>query len=223
MMSEPTTTKWYDKKGLVVLLCIVFFPVGLYALWMSRTIGKGWKIGVSVFFGLVVLSSIGDKEGDSSSNSKEMAQHAQLTQAQKDSIAMAEQARKEERAREAKEKAIEERRKATIDATDLWTAYDDNEVGADGKYKGKTLYVAGRIVEIGQDSVHDGPVIELRGGGYFGTVVCEIKDKATVAQVQKGQWVSIRGKCSGRDYAKDVKMENCEMVESLEDMEAGLQ
>jgi hypothetical protein len=46
-----TTTllkKWYDNTWLVILICIVFFPVGLYALWKNQSISKGWKIGITI-------------------------------------------------------------------------------------------------------------------------------------------------------------------------------
>jgi hypothetical protein len=49
---------WYEKTWLVVLLCIVFFPVGLYALWKNSSISKGWKIGITVVLALFVLISI---------------------------------------------------------------------------------------------------------------------------------------------------------------------
>jgi hypothetical protein len=47
---------------LVVILCIIFFPVGLYALWKNQFISKGWKIGVSIFFLFLVLGQIGNTE-----------------------------------------------------------------------------------------------------------------------------------------------------------------
>ncbi len=57
-LSEP---KWYDKTWLVVILCIVLFPVGLYAIWMSNTIAKGWKIGYTIFVALMIIANVGDK------------------------------------------------------------------------------------------------------------------------------------------------------------------
>lgn len=66
----PQEQKWYDKTWLVVVLCIIFFPVGLYALWKNSSIAKGWKIGVTIFFAIVVLAQIGkDKDGKTSSSS----------------------------------------------------------------------------------------------------------------------------------------------------------
>ncbi|GIV29815.1 MAG: hypothetical protein KatS3mg028_1545 [Bacteroidia bacterium] len=63
---EEAIHAWYEKTWLVVLLCIVFFPVGLYALWKNSSIAKGWKIGVTIFFAIVVLAQLG-KEGGSGS------------------------------------------------------------------------------------------------------------------------------------------------------------
>lgn len=53
---------WYDKTGLVVLLCIFIFPVGIYALWKNQSISKGWKAGVTIIIGLIVLMNLGNKE-----------------------------------------------------------------------------------------------------------------------------------------------------------------
>ena len=50
--------KWYNKTWLVVLLIIIFFPVGLYALWKNETISKGWKIGVAAFFVLAAITAL---------------------------------------------------------------------------------------------------------------------------------------------------------------------
>lgn len=51
--------KWYDNKTVVVLLCIFFFPIGLYALWKNRFISQNWKIRGTAIIGLLVIASIG--------------------------------------------------------------------------------------------------------------------------------------------------------------------
>ena len=53
---------WYDKIGLVIILCIVFFPVGLYALWKNSTILKGWKIAITAIIAIIVIVNIGDSD-----------------------------------------------------------------------------------------------------------------------------------------------------------------
>ena len=71
MTSTQSTNHWYNKTWLVVVLCIFFFPIGLYALWKSLVISKGWKIGGTILVGLLVIASINDKyDTTKSKNSK---------------------------------------------------------------------------------------------------------------------------------------------------------
>lgn len=35
---------WYEKTWITIILCIVFFPVGLYALWKNSSILKDGKL-----------------------------------------------------------------------------------------------------------------------------------------------------------------------------------
>lgn len=57
---------WYEKSWLAILLCIIFFPVGLYALWKNSTIKKGWKIAITVIIALIVVANIGDNNKSNS-------------------------------------------------------------------------------------------------------------------------------------------------------------
>jgi len=51
-MEESVDNKWYDKTWLVVLLCFVFFPVGIYGLWKNNYLSNDWKIIISVLIGV---------------------------------------------------------------------------------------------------------------------------------------------------------------------------
>ena len=64
-----TSNAWYEKTWLVILLCVIFFPVGLYALWKNSKIGKGWKIGVTAIIALIVIANIGDKDDKTTTSS----------------------------------------------------------------------------------------------------------------------------------------------------------
>ena len=53
--------QWYNKTWLVILLCLFIFPVGLYALWKSEKMPKGWKIGLTIVIGLIIVAAFNDK------------------------------------------------------------------------------------------------------------------------------------------------------------------
>ena len=62
-MEETAKNKWYDKKALVIILLIIFFPVGLYALWKNNKfsmISKG-VITVIVAFFVVIFALQGNQ------------------------------------------------------------------------------------------------------------------------------------------------------------------
>lgn len=54
--------KWYNKTWLVIVLCIFFFPVGLYALWKNDVIGLIWKIGGTVLIGAIIMANFSSKD-----------------------------------------------------------------------------------------------------------------------------------------------------------------
>jgi hypothetical protein len=84
MNSNISNQGWYNKTYLVVILCIVFFPVGLYALWKNQFVSKGWKIGVSIFFLILVISQIGNT-GKYTENAQELINTSAPTQNQEQS------------------------------------------------------------------------------------------------------------------------------------------
>lgn len=111
-MEQNQSKKWYDNKFVVHLLLVIFFPVGLYALWKTDTIAKWWKITATVLIGLIVIANIGDDNTSSnSSNSSSYSEtennnpKIELTQIQKDSIA---EIRKKEEQQKAKIKSEKE-------------------------------------------------------------------------------------------------------------------
>ena len=90
IMEQNQSKKWYDNKFVVHLLLVIFFPVGLYALWKTDTIEKWWKITATVLIGLIVIANFGDDKTPSNSSNiaiEENNPKIELTQIQKDSIA----------------------------------------------------------------------------------------------------------------------------------------
>ena len=69
MQNSTPAPKWYDKTWLVLLLCIVFFPVGLYALWKNSSMSKVWKIIITLIIALIVISQLAKDKKDLSSTS----------------------------------------------------------------------------------------------------------------------------------------------------------
>src|SRR5262245_45065083 len=60
MNQTATHEPWYNKTWLVILLCLFVFPVGLFALWKSGKLGTGWKVGITVVIGLLVVAAFSD-------------------------------------------------------------------------------------------------------------------------------------------------------------------
>ena len=203
-------SKWYDKTWLVIILCIIFFPVGLYALWKNSSISKGWKIGVTIVIALIVIAQIGKDEKTSSATADksvttENSAGKELTQAQKDSVAKAERIA-----------TIEERKKQTITAASLTQNYVENEVRADENFKGKEFYVEGTISDIKKD-IADEIYVTLTGSEMFREVQCYFDDKTTASQLEKGMRVTFFGKCDG--LMMNVLMKDCKLVDNLKDLE----
>lgn len=63
MKQNTPETAWYNKTWLVILLCLLFFPVGLYALWKNENFSKGVKIGVTALILILVIANIASKTG----------------------------------------------------------------------------------------------------------------------------------------------------------------
>ena len=82
MENSTTQSKWYDKTWLVIILCIIFFPAGLYGIWKNQSISKGWKIGVTVVIVLIVFAQLGkeDKGGSSTADNLSSSSNDQTEQ-----------------------------------------------------------------------------------------------------------------------------------------------
>ena len=61
-MENQEKVLWYDKKGLVILLFILIFPVGLYGVWKSKSFGTAWKWGLTIFAMFCLVVYMGEKD-----------------------------------------------------------------------------------------------------------------------------------------------------------------
>lgn len=79
-----------------------------------------------------------------------------------------------------------------VTATELYSAYDSNEVGADKQYKGKLLQISGTIESI-DSGFSDQAVLQLGTGEMFMNVSAEGDDNFTntASTLSKGQQVNL--------------------------------
>lgn len=98
-----------------------------------------------------------------------------------------------------------------ISAEDLTKAYDENELSADKKYKGKTLEVSGRIENIA-DTLGN-VTVSLKGHNAVVSVMCsfEESEKDSVANLKKGQKTTLIGKGDGYTAGLYAGLNKCKI------------
>lgn len=66
---QPTKGKWYNNNAVVILLCFLFFPVGLYGLWKGK-MSNGVKISLTIVISIIVLAAVGNNKKKTQAESK---------------------------------------------------------------------------------------------------------------------------------------------------------
>lgn len=95
-----------------------------------------------------------------------------------------------------------------VDAHILFKDYENNEVRADQRYKGKLIRFSGQIGAIGKDFT-DKAYIELNMGNYGGDFIyCSFNDLSKIASLNKGETIAIEGICTGKIFS-EVTVDNC--------------
>lgn len=98
----------------------------------------------------------------------------------------------------------------TVDAKTLFKDYKENEVKADGKYKGKNLLVTGTVDSI-ESGIGDEANLMLKTGNDFEFVNATMDDsqKAKAGEIKKGAKVKLNcvsdGEIMGSPMLKDCK------------------
>lgn len=98
-----------------------------------------------------------------------------------------------------------------VTAEQLYDEYYANQVAADAKYKGKIVKVTGVVSSIGKD-ILDAPYVVLTSGEVFEWgVQCTFSeaDESALAQLSKGQTISIQGKVSS--FLVNVLVRDCQI------------
>ena len=182
----------HTHSATVILLLLVFFPIGLYLMWKRTNWAKAVKIIITVFIGLVFVYVLSKAEATPPSNGNGKPASGQL---QSDPSS----------AQDNESPSIAE----TVDpyadaiaitAEDLYAAYDANEIAADKLYKGKKLRITGTVVDIGKD-IRDNAYITLYTGRYAFSIQCYFKGNQldAIAMLEKDQVVTVVGLCDGQD------------------------
>jgi len=88
---------------------------------------------------------------------------------------------------------------STVDATELWRAYDANEVAADNEWKGKRVIVTGDVAGISKDFT-DAIFIQLRSPNEFMPTTAYVRDTGAqkAATLTKRQKIILTCTCTGK-------------------------
>jgi hypothetical protein len=101
---------------------------------------------------------------------------------------------------------------AVVRAADLFQEYKDDEAAADQKYKGKTIDVVGVVASAGKDVLSTRyvtlEVSKNRSESFSLQCFFSDKDANTAANVKRGDWVKIRGRCEGKPG--NIVLKHCE-------------
>ena len=97
--------KIYEKNWFIILMLIVFFPVGLFLMWKNAKWHKTVKIIISVFFAIMVIFSNGSEDSKNVET--------------KDTNAEVETVKVDER------KELQEKSKTILDNKDYYTMNED--------------------------------------------------------------------------------------------------
>ncbi|MGB7208772.1 MAG: hypothetical protein WBD27_08960 [Pyrinomonadaceae bacterium] len=98
-----------------------------------------------------------------------------------------------------------------IQSKALTKAYDENELAADGKYKGKVLAVTGKITNIAETLGN--VTASLEGHSFVISVMCTFdeSEKDSVAKLKKGQQATFAGIGDGSTAGLYVGLTKCKI------------
>lgn len=100
-----------------------------------------------------------------------------------------------------------------VDYTTLYQDYEDNPINADKQYKGKILKLTGEVSTI--DREIDQRTYVTFDVGFLKNIRITFKrdQENKVAELSKGQTITIKGKCTGTLLSTTVALDNCELIE----------
>lgn len=113
--------------------------------------------------------------------------------------------------KDAKEAASGTRPSLAINADQLFSAYNENRISADNKYKDKLVKVSGQVKEINKGITGKTYItLQVSSNMPMSGIHCYFNDSynAKVAEIRKGNNVTIVGECEGYQ-GFGVELSNC--------------
>ena len=99
-----------------------------------------------------------------------------------------------------------------VTLNELFSAYKENQVAADSKFKNKKIKVTGRISDFGTILGFGNPTISFSHGFDSLTMTFDKSYSDRIGQLKKGDTIIVEGKCTG-SFAGDISMNDCKIIE----------
>lgn len=99
-----------------------------------------------------------------------------------------------------------------VDALSFVTEFDQNQLRAEQKYKGKFIEISAIIKNISED-ISGSPFLSLEpvGNKMFGTTIkCVFKDKSALTSVENGNTVTVEGTVANQSLGI-IQLDNCNL------------
>ena len=192
---KPNSEAPSNIKRVGILLAIGIFFLPVIFSWFTLRKGHTTKAKVISFLwmGMCFAGIIGSQGENKSNNASSITSPAKPKVEQTTSPA-----------KETKDQVMQ------VNIRDILSAYENNEVGADNKYKGKRIQVTGQVDDIKKDLL-DNLYVALGTGKDFEIpqIQAFFDDSMNnkLGQLNKGQQLTIVGKVNG--LMMNVLMEDC--------------
>jgi hypothetical protein len=155
--------------------------------------GTGIVVGIISFLVIYFLFLKNDKNDSSAVKSEELTKTENKAAEQKENVPT-----------------------LSVTSTDLYQAYEANEVSADNTYKGKKLEITGKVISIQKNPIDENEIIVklngLKDNEYeIMGVSCHFDGSNTneTAKLSKGEKITIIGLCDGS--LMGVKLKECSL------------
>lgn len=198
--------KWYETNVAIILALMVFFPIGLYLLWKSDW-DKRLKWGISIVLGLLVASQMFSVEEEKNKELKKTSTNVAV----KAPAAITDFSKKIP--------------VYSVSVEKLLSDYENNEIAADDKYRGKIIKVSGYIFEVrnimpigdvGGDryavlfGVKSGSSVFPANRYYKFDLACyfDAESKSAVASLKTNQYIKVKGLHKGAGF-EGIILDHC--------------